>query len=139
MSPSYHHGYLCSKLNAALSKIPDVMPITELTLRIGNDDYIPDISLYPRRTVNFTEKDIVRMTEMPETVIEILSPTQMVQDILEKFEIYFQAGIKSCWLVTPFAQTVSVYHAMGDAKVFHNEEIVDAAMNIRIAFDEVFG
>ena len=79
------------------------------------------------------------MTEMPETVIEILSLTQIVQDILEKFEISFQAGIKSCWLVTPFAQTVSVYHAMGEAQVFHHESIVDAVMNIRVPLEEIFG
>jgi Uma2 family endonuclease len=138
MSPSYHHGYVCSKLIAALSFVPDITVFTELTLQIEDKDYIPDICLYPKREVNLTGKDILRMTEMPLVVIEILSPTQIVQDILDKFDRFFQSGIRSCWLVIPFAQTVSVYESSNQATVFHNEKIHDAALQIDIEWRAIF-
>jgi Uma2 family endonuclease len=138
MSPSYHHGYVCSKLIAALSFVPDITVFTELTLQIEDKDYIPDICLYPKREVNLTGKDILRMTEMPLVVIEILSPTQIVQDILDKFDRFFQSGIRSCWLVIPFAQTVSVYESSNQATVFHNEKIHDSALQIDIEWRAIF-
>ncbi|MEZ4525653.1 MAG: Uma2 family endonuclease [Desulfobacterales bacterium] len=139
MSPSYHHGYLCSKLVVALSTVPNITVFAELTLQIGEKDYIPDICLYPKREVNLMEKDIIRMKEMPSAVVEILSPTQTVQELMDKFDIYFQAGIQSCWLAAPFAQTVSVYTSDGRARVFHNEDIVDSALQIRLEWKTIFG
>ena len=138
MTPSYHHGYVCSKLIAALSSMPDLTVFTELTLQIDDKDYVPDICLYPKREVNLTGKDIIRMTEMPLAVIEILSPTQAAQELLDKFDRYFQAGIRSCWLVTPFAQTVSVYQSSSQAAVFHNVKIHDPALQIELEWRAIF-
>ena len=116
----------------------DITVFTELTLQIGEKDAIPDICLYPKRDVNVTGKDIIRMTEMPLVVVEILSPTQTIQDALDKFDSYFQAGIRSCWLVTPFAQTVSVYQSTTQARVFHEEEIHDPTVPIRLEWRAIF-
>jgi hypothetical protein len=138
MSPSFYHGYVCSKLIVALSAAPNMDVITELTLQISGKDYIPDICLYPKRPVNLNAEDIIRMTEMPLLVVEILSPTQTAQDILSKFPIYFDAGVKSCWLVTPFTQTVSVYQAAGQAQVFHADTIIDPVLNIQIPYRAIF-
>ena len=139
MSPSYYHGYVCSKLIVALSSVPDVNVITELTLQIGEKDYIPDICPYAKRPVNLSAEDMIRMTEMPLLAVEILSPTQPAQDVLSKFRTYFDAGIQSCWLVTPFTQTVSVYHAIDQAQLFHTDEICDHVCNIRILHQAIFG
>ena len=138
MSPSYHHSYVCSKFIVALSALSDITVFTELNLQIGDKDYIPDICLYPKRDINLTGKDIIRMTEMPLVVVEILSPTQTIQDALDKFDSYFQAGIRSCWLVTPFAQTVSVYQSTTQARVFHDEEIHDPTVPIRLEWRTIF-
>ena len=96
MSPSFHHSYLCGKLVVAFSQLQQFLVLVEATLQIGSDDYIPDICLYPIRPVNFEEKDVIKLTEMPLTIIEILSPSQTAQDAWKKFDAYFDAGIKSC-------------------------------------------
>ena len=138
MSPSYHHSYLCTKVARALDTLETHTVLTELTLAILEKDYVPDVSVYPKRSINFLGEDTVRMTEMPITAIEILSPSQTLQDALDKFKIYFKAGIKSCWLVVPATQTVTVYSEPNEGRVFHSGELVDPALNIRIPVEAIF-
>ena len=102
-------------------------------------DYISDVCVYPQQPVNFFAPDSIRMAEMPIMAVEIVSPTQVIQDVLEKFPIYFQAGIQSCWLVIPAAQTVSVYTAPTQAHVFTAPiDLVDPVLNIRIPLTQIF-
>lgn len=77
------------------------------------DELVPDVALYPKRPFSLP-RDILRMTEMPLRVVEILSPRQGTAGILEKFEAYFALGIPSCWLVDPLTQTVHVYQSPTD-------------------------
>jgi Uma2 family endonuclease len=63
------------------------------------------------------------MTELLLAVIKILSPTQAAQKILDKLDSYFQAEIRSCWLVTPFEQTASVCLSISKSEVFHKKNI----------------
>jgi Uma2 family endonuclease len=139
MSPSYYHAYICSRLSVALNTLEDYMVFSELTLQIQGKDYVPDIALYPKRPIDFTAEDIVKMTEMPALVVEVLSPTQAAQEILGKFPIYFDAGIPSCWLVIPISTSVIVYSAMNKAHVCKTGDVVDPVLGIRIALDAIFG
>jgi len=139
MSPSRLHSYLEGKFAAAFALFPQFMTYINLTLDIGGVDYIPDVCVYPQQPVNFFAPDSIRMAEMPIMAIEIVSPTQVIQDVLEKFPIYFQAGIQSCWLVIPAAQTVSVYASPTQAQVFTAPgELTDPMLNIRIPLAQIF-
>ena len=129
MSPSYHHAYLCSKIIAALNQRAAYAIFSELTLQIQDKDYIPDICVYPKRPINFAESDIVKMTELPIMVVEVLSPSQGSQEALSKFQVYFDAGIKSCWLVIPISTSIIVYTAMDRAQTFHTGEMSDPILD----------
>jgi len=138
MSPSYYHAYLSSSLIVALAQLKTYSIFSELTLQIDGKDYIPDVCLYPKQTINFAEGDILKMTEMPLLAIEVLSPSQGTQEIIDKFKVYFTAGIKSCWLVIPPAQTVMVYSSAKQAKVFNSGELVDETLQIRLPLAAIF-
>ena len=138
MSPSYHHAYLSSNLIAALHQLKTYSVFSELTLQIEGKDYIPDVCLYLKKPMNFASGDILRMTEMPLLAIEVLSPTQGTQEIIDKFKIYFAAGIKSCWLIIPPAQTVVVYTSSEQARTFSSGELIDDVMSIRLSLKEIF-
>ncbi len=137
MSPSYHHSYISSNLIAQLHKLEGYSVFSELTIQIDKD-YIPDISLYPKRHINFVAADVLKMTEMPLLAIEILSPSQGTQEILDKFKVFFEAGIKSCWLVIPVAQAVMVYSSLESAKTFNSGNVVDENLNIKLSLQEIF-
>jgi len=138
MSPSYHHAYLSSNLIAALHQLKTYSVFSELTLQIEGKDYTPDICLYPKKQINLTSRDILRMTELPLLAIEVLSPSQGTIEIMDKFAIYFAAGIKSCWLIIPPAQTVVVYASSEQAKTFSSGELIDDVMSIQLSLKEIF-
>lgn len=138
MSPSYHHAYLSSNLIAALHQLKTYSVFSKLTLQIEGKDYTPDICLYLKKPMNFAGGDILRMTELPLLAIEVLSPTQGTQEVIDKFKIYFAAGIKSCWLIIPPAQTIVVYASSEQAKTFSSGELIDDVMSIQLSLKEIF-
>jgi Uma2 family endonuclease len=138
MTPSFHHAYLSSNLIALLHKFEQYSIFSELTLQINGKDYIPAISVYYKTKVNFLAGDIIKMTEMPLLAVEILSPSQGMQEMLDKFEIYFGAGIKSCWLVVPIPQSVIVYSSLQRAKTFYQADVADEIIGITLSFSELF-
>ncbi|GAK52962.1 protein containing DUF820 [Candidatus Moduliflexus flocculans] len=138
MSPSYHHAYLCGKIITALNQRAAYAIFSELTIQIQEKDYVPDVCVYPKRPMNFVESDIIKMTEIPLMVIEVLSPSQGSQDALSKFQVYFDAGVKSCWLVIPISTSVIIYTAMDRAQTFHTGEIHDPVLDVRIPLSEIF-
>jgi len=138
MSPSYHHAYLSSRIIAVLSEFKDYSVFSELTLRIEDKNYVPDISLYKKRKINFKSGDILQMTEMPLLAIEILSPSQGTQEIIDKFHIYFQASIKSCWLVIPLTESITVYSSLDNAETFYKDKIFDKQLTIEFPINKIF-
>jgi len=101
-------------------------------------DTVPDIAIYPKLEIDFLH-DITSMTEMPLTVVEIVSPSQSDAEILAKFERYFRAGVKSCWLVMPSLQAIAVYSAIGKYQFFTGDKpLTDSATGIELIVNEVF-
>lgn len=101
-------------------------------------DTVPDIAIYPKLQIDFLH-DITSMTEMPLTIIEIVSPSQSDADILAKFERYFKAGVQSCWLVMPSLQAIAVYSAIGKYQFFPDSAtLTDPVTGIELAVGEVF-
>ena len=137
MGPSYNHSYLQAKLSNLLFNFEDYLVLSELTLEIDNKDYIPDVVLYPKRPIDWLN-DTIKMTEMPLLAIEILSPTQSTQEVIDKFKIYFQSGVKSCWLVQPIANIVMVFSGPDQAKTFAQNKVVDEVLNLTLAINDIF-
>ncbi|GAK54723.1 protein containing DUF820 [Candidatus Moduliflexus flocculans] len=139
MTPSKLRSYLQSKVNSALRQFPQFTVFLNLTIAINGVDYIPAVCVYPKLAINFFEPDEIRMTQLPLMAVEIVSPTQTIQEVLDTFPIYFQAGIRSCWLVVPQTKTVAVYTAPTDAQVVSmTGDVVDSVLDIRVPLDQIF-
>lgn len=113
--------------------------VSEINLTMPErPDAVPDIAIFPKLEVNFLE-DITSMTKMPLTAIEIVSPSQSDAEIIAKFKRYFDAGIRSCWLVMPSFQAISVYSAFGIYQFFsETETLTDSITGIELPVSEVF-
>jgi Uma2 family endonuclease len=106
--PSLNHSVTQSRLIVELSILyrKTYTFLSELSLAMtGKPDTVPDICTYLKMQVDFLH-DRTSLAQMPLTVIEIISPSQTSETILAKFERYFQAGVKSCWLVMPVFKTI---------------------------------
>ena len=137
MSPSLHHAYVSGNIIATLHALEEYSVFSELALQLDKD-YVADVCLYHKRSINFAAGDVVKVTDIPLLIVEILSPTQGTQEILEKFAQYFQAGVQSCWLVIPVTQTVTVYSSMEYAKTFTEGDVIDSVLNIQLSIRTIF-
>jgi Uma2 family endonuclease len=134
---SFNHSYLQFNIARLLFEMGQYTVLTELSIEMNGLEFRPDISVYSRRKMN-PAHDIVKMTELPLLIIEVLSPTQGVQEILDRFQVYFAAGVQSCWLVYPAAVTVVVYAALEDFTAFSSGDVIDETLGIRLPLQQMF-
>jgi Uma2 family endonuclease len=113
----------------------------------AKDELIPDICAYtepPSEQEDELEDDEMRVTEIPDLAIEVLSPRQAISDLLFKIKAYFALGVRSCWLVMPSVQVIKVYSLSGTttiAKTFDTQrdtEVVDDVMDIHLPIQKIF-
>jgi len=137
MSPSVNHSYIQSMLIVALSSLKQYSVFSELSIEIEGKEYVPDISVYKkRRFIPF--QDVVRMTEMPLLAIEILSPSQVIQDLTDKIGIYLNAGVQSCWLVIPTTCTVAVCSDLEKVNSYGQGQLIDEKLDIKLELKDIF-
>ena len=134
--PTLNHSFVCSEILAQLYKQQTLRPLPELTLAIEKG-ITPDISVYHKEEIkpNFLE-DITRYEKLPILAIEIISPSQNVQDLLEKAKMMLQAGVRTVWTVEPFSNTIFVTDKSGTRR-FHNAKV--ESDNITVDFAQIFG
>lgn len=136
--PSRNHALVQSNLVVALSKFSDKYQIfSQLSVELGGVQYIPDLCLYPQQSYS-KEFDELVITTPPITIFEIVSPKQGMQELIEKFAAYFQAGVKSCWLLQPLMTTIHVFENIKQSKVYSEGIVQDPATNITLSFEEIF-
>ncbi len=139
--PSFNHSYIQNNLiieiNLKYRKIFTTMP--ELTLAMPEKpNCVPDISIYNKMSTNFLH-DKISYNEMPLSILEIVSPTQSIDEILLKFERYFFAGVQSCWLVQPSLKAINVYSSIGKYEYFNeNMTLTDKVTGIELNLEEIF-
>ena len=137
MALSRNHSYFQLNTGASLKTMKEFSVFTELSIDIGGVEYRPDIAVYPKMVIN-RFKDELRMTTLPLLAIEIFSPTQGTKELLEKVEVYFQNGIKSCWLIEPLTATVTVFSSSQQAKTYTEGVIIDEIAGIKLAIKDIF-
>ena len=111
---------------------------SELSTDLSEWESVPDISIYPKTEVNYSE-DEIRVTEPPLCAIEILSPTQSLDELITKARKYFSYGVKSCWLVIPGLKNVYVFSGPGEYQIFRDDQtLTDAALGVSLDLGKVF-
>ncbi|KHD09265.1 hypothetical protein PN36_07470 [Candidatus Thiomargarita nelsonii] len=138
MLPSYNYSYAKARVIGALLRLEKFTVFSELSLRIDGKNYTPDVCLYPKRDVDLSLRDTRDLDEMPVLAIEILSHTQTLEEILDRFGLYFGAVVKSCWLVVPVAGAVVVYSSSEKAQRFRTGDIIDEQLNIQVPLEDIF-
>jgi Uma2 family endonuclease len=62
----------------------------------------------------------------PDFVIEILSETDRRNVLEAKMKLWVENGARLAWLIDPFSETVSVYHADGKVEALARPDFVEA-------------
>ena len=136
-TPSFNHGAIQANLIGEFLGQPEFRVISELSLELAGQPYTPDLSVYPRQQLNLRRDDI-RRTDPPLLVVEILSPTQGYQSVLEKVEAYFVNGVKSCWIVSPPFRTITILRSDGTEEIVHSGVAKDPVTGLTADVAAVF-
>jgi Uma2 family endonuclease len=87
---------------------------------------VPDVCVYagsPPQQNQEIEADILKVSQMPDLAIEVLSPSQSVNFLVRKIKAYFALCVKSCWLVEPTVDVVHVYPQPNPHKTYDMSDI----------------
>jgi len=139
-SGSLNHSTVQVNIGGELSLDISQYDLSEYDLGV-KEEFKPDVCAYLKRPVVPKGKsDLVKISQMPDLAIEILSPRQAVDYLVRKINAYFELGVKSCWLVIPSLDEVRVFSQPRSYKSFdlNNIEIVDDVMEIHLPIANVF-
>lgn len=136
--PSKAHGYIQWNLSVALAAFRDQYTgFSELTLELDGRELTPDLSVYPKTDVDLVH-DELRVTDPPLLAVEIASPTQNIQDLIDKIDFLLDAGVQSCWLVQPPLQTVTVFSGNMDGTTASSGSVTDPVLDIEVSLKAIF-
>jgi Uma2 family endonuclease len=149
---SWNHSFVQSRLVRTLPEEDRFIIQIELSLDVSTvdltqfdikvkDELKPDICLYPASQRGLSKpRDKLKIAEMPLLVVEILSPKQGIDDIVAKFQVYFALGVKSCWLVAPEIEVVTIYSSISNFTSFAkaDAELIDEILNIQLPIGKIF-
>lgn len=131
------HATLQARLVHALMNQGNFHVLSELSIDIDGKEYRPDISVYKTPLEIDFKHDKVKTDELPFTAIEIVSPRQPVQEVVEKLDLYLEKGIQTCWFIQPYPIIVVVSTKNSEQRFFE-EEIIDENLEVKISFSNLF-
>jgi Uma2 family endonuclease len=105
--PNFPHGNAQLELGSRLRALRHSYPVftgVEVRLRIAADLYrIPDIAMWEG-----AEPEKLPASP-PSLVVEVISPDDRVNDLLQKLEEYRVWGVRHIWLVEPELKQIHIY------------------------------
>ncbi|MCB0586194.1 MAG: Uma2 family endonuclease [Phaeodactylibacter sp.] len=112
--------------------------LSEVSIVVSSKEKVPDIAIYP--SMEFTPgEDETRLENAPLGVIEILSPSQSLTELITKSAAYFEAGVLSYWLVLPDLRSIYLFSAPGEYQLFAKEDkLEDPRLEIELELKEIF-
>ena len=137
--PSRVHGLTQTNISNALAPyhLSEYIVYCELTLELDGNETTPDLSIFPFTPADYLH-DEVRVTEPPLVAVEIASPTQSTQALVDKIQGLIEAGVRSCWLVQSTLRTLTVFGEDMQPNTFSEGTVTDPATGIEIALKDVF-
>lgn len=139
--PNYTHGMVQANVTAIF--FPQVgveyRIVNELTLELPDGSVVtPDVTVLTRRPVRLG-REPAKCHEIPHLVVEILSPSQGYQGVVEKIDGYLANGVKSVWQIDPALKIVAVYQQGSvDPQIVQRGEIKDLATGLSARLEEIF-
>ena len=84
--------------------------------RIGERVLMPDIAFVSSARLPDDRRKAFSIP--PDLAIEIVSPTDIHYNVIEKAFAYLDAGTRLVWIIEPVGKTVTVYRSQTDIKTF---------------------
>lgn len=138
--PSLNHGLIQTNVAVALANRyrSSFRFSSETSLDLDDWPSTPDIIILPPHQLNL-KADVIKVKEPPLGIIEILSPTQSLNDLVDKADQYFARGVKSCWIIIPSMGGVAIDSAPGKYEFFNEDDTAkDEVLGLEVPVSEIF-
>lgn len=140
--PSENHSAVQLNLGAELkTRYRDQFRfMSELNIEVDGRVLVPDVCILPPMSLDMRNDHIVAR-RIPLTTIEILSPSQALDFLVEKTNTYFAAGVKSCWIVLPKLLGIMIFSAPDQYEFFHHgpdQTLTDSVTGIALPLGPIF-
>ncbi|QJD78787.1 Uma2 family endonuclease [Spirosoma rhododendri] len=135
--PSKNHAIIQSNLlvELTLNYRGTYQFLSEISLE--NPRAVPDVAIFSPMPYDPLH-DEVRLNQIPLGVIEIMSPSQTQDELIDKAEAYFQAGVQSYWLVNPVFRIVHILHSRDEYTNVTEGTLTDSRLNISLPLANLF-
>lgn len=138
--PSLNHSIVCQNIGGLLFPLREKISIhQQLNLNLDGWATIPDLCVYPRGVLHPDwSSDLNEVTVAPSLVVEVLSPMQILQPLIDKVRDYLRHGVNSCWIVTPGLRTVTLFPANGPSRTVTEGIVRDDVLEFELRVEDIF-
>jgi Uma2 family endonuclease len=102
----------------------ELLPETDTLLAPVNKVRIPDLAFFTRDELLQSEKGD---EPIPSFVIEIISPSNTVDEVQTKLADYFSSGVQVVWEIFPKNKSVRIYNSLKTVKICTDDDVCSAA------------
>ena len=123
------HGRVGVRLSATLFNFVEAHNLgviygPDTTFKVGEDDRLPDISFVSINRIPEDGDPEGLWDIAPDLAIEIVSPNDIYQKLMNKVFDYLDAGVQEVWLVSPENKTVTMYYSFTDVKILTERDVL---------------
>ena len=83
-----------------------------------------DVAYFSPEVIAEQQPDATYIVGAPVLAVEILSPSDTMEDLDRKIDVYLRAGVKLVWLVHPVRRTLTVYRSDAEPRMFTGNDQV---------------
>ncbi|MEY4902685.1 MAG: hypothetical protein RLZZ292_500 [Bacteroidota bacterium] len=84
---------------------------------------VPDLAFFTKQQIEDGRKGV---KTIPSFAIEILSHSEAADDVEQKIQDYFDAGVQVVWYISPKGKRIYVYTAPTEVKIYHGSMCCNA-------------
>lgn len=145
--PNPQHGRIQAKIASRLDTYAEQTELgvvyTETNFEFAkNLTRVPDIAFisfenFPKEG----EEKGSRWHIPPDLAVEVISPSDIYEEVFEKIGEYFAFGVKQVWIVSPESKTLTVYQSLKKITIFTKEDELiceEVLPNFRLQLSEIF-
>lgn len=147
VSPKGRHSVLqyaiCFLVNGFAQARRLAFAFPELRTTYGGRSYVPDVSAYLWERIPFDEQGSVadEFFDSPDIAIEIVSPRQSVNRLMERCGWYVTNGVQAALIVNPTDRSIRLFKAGESVKLLRDDDAVelgDVIPGLRFTAGQVF-
>lgn len=135
--PGAEHARCQMRLGFQFMKDSSHDVYSELNLDLDGYRCVPDLCVY-RKEDEAALRHLTWVTKVPQIAVEIISPSQTIDEMTAKIEQLLAHGVPSVWFVLPFARVITVYQRSAPLISCAAGTLADPVTGVKVNVDEVF-